>query len=521
MSAPIKSATLRVVNLFKGGNRKVLNMAQVNYIKDLYENEEKSLREISRMTGHSFETVQKYAQKADWSEDDLPDIEPSSYPVLGAVIPVIDQWLIGDKKLPRKQRHTAMRIFTRLRDEHGYTGSYSSVRRYVRKKKFVMKAQKAGFLPLEHPMGYAQVDFGAFLYYDAADLEQTGYALTVSFPYSNKGYTQAFPSQNQECLLEGMKRVFEHIGGVPPRIRFDNMSTAVAQVLKGTERVLTDGFTRFMLHYRFQADFCNPASGNEKGNVENKVGYSRRNAFVPVPKISTFEEFNEYLWDWCEKDAERIHYQRKISIQELWEEDADNLLELPEYPFQVFRYTTVTVNKTGFAVIDTNKYGLSPALAGETVQAKVFYDHVEFFHDHVPVGSYRRSYKTGDEIYDWTQYVSTLLKKPGAVEHTTFFRQMPERWQAYLTQTSGKERKSALQLLREIVSDGNSSLCDDTLALASENGRTDVDSLRQCYYMIAKKEYHPAPLKLLTGPVLNYRPNLSVYDGLMGGEVNA
>lgn len=496
-------------------------MAQIEYIKDLYENEEVSLREISRRTGHSFETVQKYAYQTNWSDDSLPDIEPQSYPVLGEFIPKIDEWLEADRKIPRKQRHTVKRIYDRLREEFGFKGSYSSVKKYVRKRKFVMRTQNKGYLPLEHPKACGQVDFGEFLYYDGAGGEQKGYALTVSFPYSNKGYTQAFPSQNQECLLEGMKRIFEHIGGVPPRLRFDNMTTAVAQVLKGTDRVLTDGFTRFMMHYRFQAEFCNPASGNEKGNVENKVGYSRRNAFVPVPMITSFETFNEQLWAWCEKDAERAHYKRKVPIQKLWAEEAPALLKLPEYPFSVFRYASATVDKTGFAVIDTNKYGLAPVLAGEVVQAKVFYDHIEFFHDHQPAGSFTRSYKTNDEIYDWTQYVSTLCKKPGAIEHTRFFRQMPERWQEYLASTAGKERKSALQLLNEIVTDGNSKLCDDALELAAENGRTDADSLRQCYYMIAKKEHRPDPLHFGSAPVLNYHPNLSAYDGLMGGEIHA
>ena len=498
----------------------MLRMAQVKYIKHLYEYEEASLREISRRTGHSFETVRKYAYQTDWNDDCLPDIEPQSYPVLGEFIPMIDEWLANDRKVPRKQRHTVKRIYDRLKDELGFTGSYSSVKKYVRKKKFIMKVQSAGYLPLDHPRAHGQVDFGAFLYYDGAGLEQTGYALTVSFPYSNKGYTQAFPSQNQECLLEGMKRIFEHIGGVPPRLRFDNMTTAVAQVLKGTERVLADGFMRFMLHYRFQAEFCNPAAGNEKGNVENKVGYSRRNAFVPVPTITSFESFNEYLWQWCEKDAQREHYLRKVPIQELWLEEESSLLKLPEYPFSVFRYTSVTVSKTGFAAIDTNKYGLSPALAGEVVQAKVFFDHIEFFHDHRPAGSFTRSYKTNEEIYDWTQYVSTLCKKPGAIEHTRFFRQMPERWQKYLASTSGRERKSALQLLNEIVTEGNAELCNDALELASENGRADVDSLRQCYYMIAKKEYRPDPLQLTSAPVMNYNPNLSAYDGLMGGDAH-
>ena len=500
----------------------MLRMAQIDYIKDLYENEDLSLREISRRTGHSFQTVQKYAYQENWSAEKLPNLEAENYPNLEKYIPSIDEWMELDRKLPRKQRHTAMRIYHRLVDEQGYPGSYSSVKRYVRKKKFVLKLATEGYLPLAQPCGHGQVDFGESLYYDAQGKERKGYALTVSFPQSNKGYTQFFPSQNQECLLEGLKRVFERIGGVPLRLRFDNLSTAVAKVLEGGERELTEGFRRFMLHYRFRADFCNPASGNEKGNVENKVGYSRRNAFVPVPTVTSFEAFNEWLWDWCEKDAQRLHYKYKMPIQELWEADRDALLKLPEYPFPVFRYEVLSVNKYGFAVIDTNKYGLAPTLAGKTVQAKIFFDHVEFYYDHHPVGRYRRSYGRDEELYDWTQYVGTLLKKPGAVEHTRFFKQLPQQWQELLAQSRGRERKGALRLLDEIVRDGNAPLCEDALSMAAENGRTDPDSIRQCYYMIAKKEFRPKPLELRAStPKLRYDPNLTAYDGLTGGVSHA
>lgn len=500
----------------------MIRMAQKQYIKDLYENEDISLREIARRTKLSFQTVQKYAYQEDWSEDKLPNLEAENYPALKDYIAVIDEWMEADRKIPRKQRHTAMRIYDRLRDERGYTGSYCSVKRYVRKKKFMMRMVSEGYLPLAQPGGHGQVDFGESLYYDGQGRERKGYALTVSFPQSNKGYTQFYPSQNQECLLTGLQRVFEHIGGVPPRLRFDNLSTAVVKVLEGGERELTDGFTRFMLHYRFRADFCNPAAGNEKGNVENKVGYSRRNAFVPVPTVTSFEEFNEQLWAWCEKDAQRLHYKYKVPIQELWKADQESLLKLPEYPFPVFRYEVLSINKYGFAVIDTNKYGLSPTLAGKTVQTKIFFDHVEFYYDHQPVGRYRRSYGRDEELYDWTQYVGVMVKKPGAAEHTRFFRQLPQQWQALLAQSSGRERKGALQLLNEIVKDGNASLCEDALSLAAENGRTDPDSIRQCYYMIAKKEFRPKPLELRTpSPQLHYHPNLAAYDGLTGGAAHA
>ena len=498
----------------------MLKMAQQQYIKHLYEMEEKSFSDIAKTLNINYRTARKYALKDDWNDDKLPKLEPESYPVLGEFIPIINKWLEDDKTKPRKQRHTSQRVYDRLHREHGYTGSYSSVRRYVRKKKAEMSSKPKGCLPLAHPQGEAQLDFGEFMYYDIHGQECKAYALIMSFPYSNKAYIQVFPAQNQECLLVGMKRIFEYIGGVPARIRFDNMSTAVAQVLKGAERKLTDGFSRFMLHYRFEADFCNPYSGNEKGNVENKVGYSRRNAFVPVPTITSFDQFNESMWEWCEKDAQREHYAHKIPIEELWQEDKEKLLILPEKPYSVFRYEALAVDKTGFVRIDTNKYGLSPKLAGKTVQAKIFFDEIEFYHDHMLVGSFARCYGKKQEIFDWTLYVSTLCKKPRALENTRFFHQFPDLWKDYLIKTNGKERKSALQLLEEIVSDGNVGLCDDTLLLAKENGRTDADSLRQCYYMISKRELRPTPLALESPPVMNYNPNLSVYDGLMGGEAH-
>lgn len=497
----------------------MLKMAQVQYIKYLYENEEKSLREIARETQISLPTVTKYAYMENWSADRPPNVEPNKHPVLGDYIHVIDEWLETDRRMPRKQRHTVKRIFDRLRDEYEYHGSYSSVKKYVRKKKFLMRQRLEGNLPLEHPKGHAQVDFGEISYFDSAGVMRTAYELAVSFPYSNRGFVQVFPAQNQECLLEGLKRIFAHIGGTPLRLRCDNMSTAVAQILDGSERVLTDGFSRFMLQYRFAADFCNPASGNEKGNVENKVGYSRRNFFVPVPTILSFEDFNEQLWKTCERDSHREHYMHHIPISELWDEERACLLTLPEYEYHVFRYETLRVDKTGFVSVETNKYGLTPDLSGELVDARIFFDRIEFSYDHSLLKTYARSYGQSDEVMDWTQYVDTLCRKPGAVEHTRFFDQIPKLWQKHLRETSGTERKSALLLLSEIVHDGNAGLCDDVLMLASDCGRIDADSLKQCYCMIAKKEFRPQPLKLNSQtPVLDYAPDLSAYDCLTGGE---
>jgi len=496
----------------------VLRMAQIEYIKDLYENEGLSLREIARQTKKDFRTVAKYAYQSDWNQGEKWGIKAEKYRVLREYIPIIDEWLEADEREPRKQRHTIKRVYNRLQKEHNYKGSYPTVQKYVSRKKAEMKKGKESYLPLEHKQGCAQADFGEFKYYDGKGNGREGQALIVSFPHSNTGWMQVYPSENQECLLTGLKVIFIHVGGVPVSLKCDNMSTAVAEVLEGSERVLTNGFYRFMLHHRFKAEFCNPSKGNEKGSVENKVGYTRRNMLVPVPVIEDFEAFNEELLRKCDEDHKRKHYGRDELISEIWEEEKRHLQSLPEYEYEVFRYESLKADKYGFVRADTTKYGLPSEYAGKVVQAKIYFDKIEVYYDRSLLKSFRRSYDKNGEDTDWKDYLPALIKKPGACEHTRFFNQMPKLWREYLKSIKGKERKSALMLLEEIAAEGNEELCDEALELASEYGKLDSDNIRQCYLFIAKPENHPKPLKLSAEPPpLNYQPDLSVYDALTGG----
>lgn len=141
----------------------------------------------------------------------MPNVEPENYPVLGKYIPIINEWLEGDSKVPRKKRHTATRIYKRLQEKYGYTGGYSSVKRYVKKKKIIMHSAHTGCLPIEHLMAYAQLDFGEFIYFDTNNTENNAYELVLSFPYSDKAFVQVFPSQNQECLFIGIKSTRQFI----------------------------------------------------------------------------------------------------------------------------------------------------------------------------------------------------------------------------------------------------------------------------------------------------------------------
>jgi hypothetical protein len=316
-----------------------------------------------------------------------------------------------------------------------------------------------------------------------------------------------------------MKKIFYHIGGVPPLIKTDNMTPAVAQILDGAERVLTDGFTRFKLHHRFKAEFCNPSAGNEKGNVENKVGYLRRNLLVPVPTIADFDEYNQELLQRCEKLGDGLHYRHNTKINELFARDKAELLSLPEHEYDVFRYDVCRVDKYGFVTVDTNRYGISPDYAGDKANVKVYADKIEIFAHGKKAAEYTRSYENNQEISEFQHYLNTLSKKPGGIGNIRFWSSFPPMWKRYLEglQTS-HEKKSAITVLKDIVYDGHKEICDDILSLALERGRSDPEHIRQCYITMSKPEMKPEPMRDdFDSPFFEYAPDLSSYDRLAGG----
>ncbi len=206
-------------------------------------------------------------------------------------LPIIQQILADDRQAPKKQRHTAKRIFERLRDEHGYQGGKTVVKDAVRAWK---QSHQEVFLPLSHPPGEAQVDFGeATVKLNGVETKVALFVLTL--PYSGAIFIQAFPREGTETFLEGHRRAFEYLNGVPRRISYDNSAIAVIEVLKGRERKLTREFLRLQSHYLFQEHFCLVRRANEKRHVERFVGFARRNFLVPVPQIQSLRELAGHL----------------------------------------------------------------------------------------------------------------------------------------------------------------------------------------------------------------------------------
>ena len=244
-------------------------MLNVEEIRRLYFSNGKNISEICRQTGFDRKTISKHLSCQEWMEKE-PIVSEPRVSRLDKYKEEIDSWLEKDKRMRKKQRHTAKRIYQRLKEKYqDFDCSYRTVAEYVSIKKQDMFNPKKSYLPLEHKPGEAQVDFGKAEFIEKKKKYYGSY-LNVSFPYSNAGFLQLFRGENFECLAQGLKNIYEHIGGVSHRQWFDNLSAVVTKIRKNKERDVRNEFIRFKEHYGFEAVFCNPASGNEKGNVENK-----------------------------------------------------------------------------------------------------------------------------------------------------------------------------------------------------------------------------------------------------------
>src|SRR5690606_12064152 len=222
---------------------------------------------------------------------------------------------------------TNVRIYHRLVEECGFTGGERTVTTYVANKKKELSNQVNTYLDLEHPGGEAQVDFGTAEVSHEENIMQIKY-LVMSFPYSNAAYLWCSPSENMECFLTGLKELSQYVGAVPRKIWFDNLSAAVVMV-KGRDRTLRDMLPWIALHKGFQYELCNVGEGHEKGNVENKVGCTRRNWMVPLPRLTTWEAINHLMKEKAEQYLLQPHYEKKQAIGTLFEEEKQKMLVLP------------------------------------------------------------------------------------------------------------------------------------------------------------------------------------------------
>jgi len=458
-------------------------MADINSIREMYFLKGMNKSEIARETGIDRKTIRKYINQDDWNMVPRLKAENSGkFPKLEPFKADIDSWLEEDRRVRRKQRHTAKRVYDRLKEKYPdtFNCSYRTVAGYVAKKKKELKLRSDCKLPLEHIPGEAQVDFGKADFYENGTLYSGAY-INLSFPHSNGGYIQLFKGENTECLLEGLKKIFEHIGGVPYRLWFDNASTMVTNILKDGKRELTEAFLRFKQHYGFEAVFCNPASGHEKGHVETKVGYHRRNMLVPVPRFEDLNSFNQELLKKCDENMQREHYRKEKVIAELFEEDKKALLPLPKNPYEVCSYETVKTNTYAKFSLNGGRhiYSTAPKFANSRVLVKITaHEVIVLDENHREIVRHRRLYGNNkQESMNWLPYLTQLSRCPGALKYSGIYKMLPEPLKEYMDRCSRSKRSQTLKILANLTQDSGFEKAVETFHEALKLGVDDMDSI--------------------------------------------
>lgn len=482
----------------------MLTMSQINHIKDL-SNCGYRISEISKKTGADPKTIRKYLSQEDFSPD--PPVVLSKPSKLDPFKSIIHEWLEEDKRHWRKQHHTAKRVFERLVAEYGYQGSYNLVQRYMKKCRMT-QVEKAN-LELVWDPGPAQVDFGEADFYEAGKLCRKKY-LTVSFPYSNDGYSQVFGGETAECVCQGLQDIFEFIGGVPPLLIFDN-ATGVGRRM-GDAIHESELFAKFRAHYHFRVRFCNPYSGWEKGNVERKVDYNRANLFVPVPHFSNVEKYNQKLLNSHEIKAAERHYKKQVPIAQLFEEDRKALLVLPPKAFNVCRYDWLKADGYGKICMDGKHfYSTRPENAHRKVLVGIRAHSIEILTESGQiVTTHRRIFGEGrSDISDYSTTLAVLMKNAGAWENSGLRKETPDMLRAYMDAQPKEKLKDCLRIMNELTNQYGFEAAVSAMELASTRGNINICDASVLAERITGYGIHTPPE---TGP------SLAVYDEVFLGE---
>ncbi len=339
--------------------------------------------------------------------------QPRAKPKIDEFLPVIHQILVDDRQAPKKQRHTAWRIFERLRSEHQFRGKYTIVKDAVRAWK---QTHQEVFLPLSHPPGEAQVDFGEATIRLAG--QETKVALFVmTLPYSGAIFIQAFPRECTETFLEGHCRAFEYFGGVSRRISYDNSAIAVIEVLQGRERKLTREFLRLQSHYLFQEHFCLVRRPNEKGHVERLVGFARRNFLVPVPQVDSLATLNRQLREGCQSDLQQRTRGKPASKVELLVEDQAAFLPLPKQSFEARRIEPASVDSQSRVQFNTNDYSVPVNYAHRKLTVVATVEEVRLVYEDQLVARHPRCWQRERTLFEPIHYLALLERKPGGFDY--------------------------------------------------------------------------------------------------------
>ena len=446
--------------------------------------------------------------------------KPPSRPKLEAFTAIIDAILAADRASPPKQRHTAKRIFERLRAEHGFAGGYTIIKDYLRE-------QHAGtqevFVPLAHPPGHAQVDFGEAVAV-IGGVQQKIHFFCLDLPHSDAGFVKAYPAERIEAFLDGHNAAFAFLGGVPRSILYDNTRLAVGRILGDGKRRRTRTFAELQSHYLFLDRFGRPGKGNDKGKVEGLVGYARRNFLVPIPTFASFAELNAHLEQRCLKRLDHRVRGHAESIGERLERDLTALQPRPATPFDACDRRPGRVSSLALVRYDRNDYSVPTAYGHRPVLVRGYVDEVVIACGAEIIARHPRSYARGDFVFDPLHYLALLERKTGALDQAAPLQgwHLPEAFatlrrllEARLGKAGKREYVQVLRLLEVFRLEDVHAAVREALRL----GAIGFDAVK--HLVLCRIERRPPKLDLTIYP---YLPRVTVattsakaYLALLGG----
>ena len=480
----------------------------------------KSQREIARTTGLSRNTVSKWLRGPLGDEPKYErDQQPSK---LTAFHETIRQALKADARRPRHERRTARALHAEIKAA-GYAGGYSRVTDFIRAWRLGegQSVSSTAFVPLAFELGEAfQFDWSE----EGLVVGGIYYRLQVSHMKlcaSRAFWLVAYPSQGHEMLFDAHTRSFAALGGIPRRGIYDNMKTAVDRVKKGKGRIVNARFAVMCAHYLFDADFCNVASGWEKGVVEKNVQDSRRRIWIDAAKqrFGSFVELNAWIADRCRMLWTEVRHPEhdQFSVAEMLEHERPHLMPMPE-PFDGYVEKPARVSSTCLVSVARNRYSVPCELAGQMVSTRLYTSSMVVVADNGFAARHERLGDRGQTKYDWQHYIPLLQRKPGALRNGAPFADMPEPLQQLrhaLLRSAGGDRVMA-QVLAIVPTAGlDAVLVAVELALETgpPSGRVSVEHVIN---VLGRLNAAPVPQSAATTLQVGTPPlaNTARYDGL-------
>jgi transposase len=376
-----------------------------------------SIREIASTFHHSRRKVREIL--AEGQPRAYTRMQPTPAPVLGAFHAVIGTILADDENAPPKQRHTAMQIFRRLRDEHAYQGGYDAVRRYVGQHQ---RERRETFIPLAHDPGQRlEADFG-HIHVDFPDGRRLVPVLILVWSYSNYPFALAMPTERTEAILTGMVEAFTFFGCVPHEVWWDNPRTVVSEIFCGRERRANERYAALASHYTFDPLFCMPARGNEKPYVETRVRVLQRQWSTPVPSVANLDALNALFRKRCLDEVNRTVAGYTESIGQRFQRDRAEAVALPTRPFDACVMQAAQADKYQTVRFDRNRYSVPRACAFQTLMVKGYLERVEVVAGGAVVARHQRSYGRDEQVLDPLHYLAALGRRPAALDHAPVLR---------------------------------------------------------------------------------------------------